>query len=1113
MSKRTLEDKLETKKINLEEIHPHQFGGNNKTFTKYPAPKNVSFHNKTTLLMHLQKERKLGNVKTYINSMLYKKYSSSQNYHYLKDINDILCLERSPATFVYKQMEDVLNISENLDTYFGLEDYKTQMEDVVEYYKYHHEIPRCFGSKIFRIYFDFYDKKRKLNYERITRKIKLENGEDPDIDQKNDLAMRRMKAYHPVLMDLTRSWLNPAEKKQKKDELSDTIDVIYKQLNGKKRSEESLSLSTPKSINSISFHFSEISSARLDDLRQGRVQGAPDTRGQDVDHRRDRLSGVRTENSRKEMSSKFAKNAFFSSKAEPSEHTHTETNPQASPLAEPRLMNFRKKRNKVEKMIRAQRDKPNTGGSSKPKKKKKSSRRSEKGDQEPIKSLSKRRNKSSKLRKQGGQGGIGGLQKKERNHRKTSSTKNLTVTGVIKKLRIKEAKALNLLQKKKSSPCITGLGGQGGPQLSEVASDLMVVVAGQRRRSGGSKQLGEALGHQRLRDGGAKGAQSHQNSKDFGKLKNAKSSKNFDKRGFVNFLSARGKLSKSTQLSPKTPAIQIDQKMKNSKKSEKGQKTKKKSERGSKKGLKSFEKSINGLSSLKQSMMRKTLGAWPFKKLTSFRSSLKAQLAANQLRSHKSKQGLHQHRGQHGVKERSVKQSQKSKKEQNGSEYPQKDFKEFFGSKRSPGGSRHVPGSLHNYVVLSRDSVKVKNPKKRSNDGMRRFKSFDEVDLMEIVVIDKINIKNAGGRTSNQFKGIKKKKSLELGTIENKALGSSKLSQNNSGHSAGMNALSNRQHKRSKSDYLGLTAKSKFKSSRVSQHSKKRPSNKISSRESSKRGALASHATSPKIQSQADLHLKFSKKSLISSTGNLNFNRFMMKTPDDFDFNNFQKLKKLQKSEFGKPGARQPVSVVNAASGNHISKKFSSSKRRMKSTAKYSGFDEDEFGHQNTVYESHINRGRGSAKDQEGSSLRLKKAHRGKSQKNQKSRHKSKRRVSDSSELFNNSKKIRSLAGSRSRKKSFSKMGGGKNKRKRSRVKSSTNVGFMTNLFEKKKAMKASSRMFKSKKRKKGHISSARLPQNIIYESFKESSDLASKEKGSGAGLYGRGLGADEFDE
>lgn len=197
--------------------------------------------------------------KVLLNSMLYSKYSSSQNYHYLKDINDILLHERTPSTLAYKQSEELLNQSENLDTFFDLEEYTPQMEDIVEYYKYHNEIPRYFGKDIYQIYFDHYDKKRKLNYRRITRKMKVENGEDPNESRDRELAKKRNKYYTPMLLNLTKiEDYRKKEAMRRKENLGNTIENIYRCFKGQEDN-SGVQFCTPRSINSISFKYTDVS--------------------------------------------------------------------------------------------------------------------------------------------------------------------------------------------------------------------------------------------------------------------------------------------------------------------------------------------------------------------------------------------------------------------------------------------------------------------------------------------------------------------------------------------------------------------------------------------------------------------------------------------------------------------------------------------------------------------------------------------------------------------------------------------------------------------------------------------------------------------------------------
>jgi len=76
-------------------------------------------------------------------------------------------------------------------------------EQLTEYYKYHQEIPRIFTEKEYDLYFDYHDRKRKIEYVKITNKLKIENGEDPHLENRLQMMRKRKVKYDPLLKDLS----------------------------------------------------------------------------------------------------------------------------------------------------------------------------------------------------------------------------------------------------------------------------------------------------------------------------------------------------------------------------------------------------------------------------------------------------------------------------------------------------------------------------------------------------------------------------------------------------------------------------------------------------------------------------------------------------------------------------------------------------------------------------------------------------------------------------------------------------------------------------------------------------------------------------------------------
>ena len=80
--------------------------------------------------------------------------------------------------------------------------------DLAEYYKFHKEIPRIFSKNEFDIYFEYHDRKRKVEYVEIMNCLKLENGEDPYKERRVELLQKRKVKYIPLLNSLPPSHLD-----------------------------------------------------------------------------------------------------------------------------------------------------------------------------------------------------------------------------------------------------------------------------------------------------------------------------------------------------------------------------------------------------------------------------------------------------------------------------------------------------------------------------------------------------------------------------------------------------------------------------------------------------------------------------------------------------------------------------------------------------------------------------------------------------------------------------------------------------------------------------------------------------------------------------------------
>lgn len=188
----------------------------------------------------------------FLNSLLYSRYSSTQNYHFIKIINTLILLERCPSTFFFRDLLDYQNSHGTIMEFIPLDKYNEFMHHLVEYYKYHNEIPRLFCTEIFEAYFDYHDLKRQINYEDVTRKLQLEKGEDPYNELKKELRKRRMTQYKPMLVGISKASSHPSLLDNDTSNLSRTIEDIFWSLRHLK-----LDKNKGSDINDITFELSE----------------------------------------------------------------------------------------------------------------------------------------------------------------------------------------------------------------------------------------------------------------------------------------------------------------------------------------------------------------------------------------------------------------------------------------------------------------------------------------------------------------------------------------------------------------------------------------------------------------------------------------------------------------------------------------------------------------------------------------------------------------------------------------------------------------------------------------------------------------------------------------
>lgn len=114
------------------------------------------------------------------NTNLFQKYSSSQNYYYTKEINEILSNQRNPALIRFKDQVTCDEEEEYLKRYYQVREYQNKIKLLTEYYKFHKDIPRLFMLCESIIMNNFHDKKRRIEYYKIAQLIEDENKKHPE---------------------------------------------------------------------------------------------------------------------------------------------------------------------------------------------------------------------------------------------------------------------------------------------------------------------------------------------------------------------------------------------------------------------------------------------------------------------------------------------------------------------------------------------------------------------------------------------------------------------------------------------------------------------------------------------------------------------------------------------------------------------------------------------------------------------------------------------------------------------------------------------------------------------------------------------------------------------
>lgn len=202
------------------------------------------------------KSRALLTMKAALKKHLHTKYSISSRIHFLRPIDSILSTARDTPYIEFKFEQDFNESKEYFRRFYRRKETKEKILQLVEYFKFHYEIPRLFMDSFIQIIDSFHDRRRHQIYQQVKRLIGKENiVGDESTDQKNEEAPKQ-HYYSMVLKGLKPGQL-VAEKKLP-SLASDTLHRIVGQLESARndRSYEDLSIT-------VTDHFKENQQAFL----------------------------------------------------------------------------------------------------------------------------------------------------------------------------------------------------------------------------------------------------------------------------------------------------------------------------------------------------------------------------------------------------------------------------------------------------------------------------------------------------------------------------------------------------------------------------------------------------------------------------------------------------------------------------------------------------------------------------------------------------------------------------------------------------------------------------------------------------------------------------------
>lgn len=104
-------------------------------------------------------------------SQLYNYYSSSQNYYYTKEINEIVEEAMTPANIKFEDDQYYDDDEEFIKRAYEPSEYPNKILNINQYYYYHRDVPRMFFSHLSKPYDRWQDRRKSFLYRKLKKML------------------------------------------------------------------------------------------------------------------------------------------------------------------------------------------------------------------------------------------------------------------------------------------------------------------------------------------------------------------------------------------------------------------------------------------------------------------------------------------------------------------------------------------------------------------------------------------------------------------------------------------------------------------------------------------------------------------------------------------------------------------------------------------------------------------------------------------------------------------------------------------------------------------------------------------------------------------------------